>query len=113
MPFPMWTRKRLQRRELTWLAIGLITCLLLFVFVRLASEVMEGETHAADTRILRNGTAYQTDVGMTGPYDSIIGVEVEAALSTAARGGSEQAAKSSLLGFAWDLQIAGGDLGLV
>jgi 2',3'-cyclic-nucleotide 2'-phosphodiesterase len=29
----------------------------------------------ADTRVLPNGTAYQTDVGMTGPYDSVIGVE--------------------------------------
>lgn len=31
----------------------------------------------ADTRILSGGTAYQTDLGMTGPYDSIIGVEKE------------------------------------
>jgi len=29
----------------------------------------------ADTRILPGGTAYQTDVGMTGPYDSVIGVD--------------------------------------
>jgi hypothetical protein len=29
----------------------------------------------ADTRILAKGTAYQTDCGMTGPYDSVIGVE--------------------------------------
>jgi metallophosphoesterase (TIGR00282 family) len=34
----------------------------------------------ADERILPKGTAYLTDVGMTGPHDSIIGVEVEAAL---------------------------------
>jgi metallophosphoesterase (TIGR00282 family) len=34
----------------------------------------------ADDRILPRGTAYLTDVGMTGPHDSIIGVEVEAAL---------------------------------
>jgi len=31
-------------------------------------------------RLLPKGTAYLTDVGMTGPYDSIIGVTVEAAL---------------------------------
>ena len=31
----------------------------------------------ADTRILPKGTAYQTDCGMTGPYDSVIGVEKE------------------------------------
>lgn len=29
----------------------------------------------ADQRILPGGTAYVTDIGMTGPYDSIIGVE--------------------------------------
>ena len=32
----------------------------------------------ADSRILPKGTAYQTDSGMTGPYDSVIGVEKEA-----------------------------------
>jgi metallophosphoesterase (TIGR00282 family) len=32
----------------------------------------------ADERLLPNGTAYQTDVGMTGPYDSVIGVQKEA-----------------------------------
>jgi 2',3'-cyclic-nucleotide 2'-phosphodiesterase len=31
----------------------------------------------ADTRVLPSGTAYQTDVGMTGPYDSVIGVQKE------------------------------------
>ena len=34
----------------------------------------------ADDRILPKGTAYLTDVGMTGPHDSVIGVDVEAAL---------------------------------
>src|SRR6195256_2274248 len=34
----------------------------------------------ADERILPKGTAYLTDVGMTGPHDSIIGVEPAAAL---------------------------------
>jgi 2',3'-cyclic-nucleotide 2'-phosphodiesterase len=29
----------------------------------------------ADHRILPSGTAYVTDVGMSGPYDSIIGVD--------------------------------------
>jgi metallophosphoesterase (TIGR00282 family) len=43
------------------------------------SAVIGTHTHVptADTRILPGGTAYQTDVGMTGPYDSIIGVEKE------------------------------------
>ena len=35
----------------------------------------------ADERLLPKGTAYLTDVGMTGPHDSIIGVAVEPALS--------------------------------
>jgi len=34
----------------------------------------------ADERILPNGTAYQTDVGMTGAYDSVIGFRPEEAL---------------------------------
>lgn len=34
----------------------------------------------ADERLLPKGTAYLTDVGMTGPHDSVIGVQVEAAL---------------------------------
>jgi len=41
------------------------------------SAVVGTHTHipTADTRILPGGTAYQTDVGMTGPYDSVIGVK--------------------------------------
>jgi 2',3'-cyclic-nucleotide 2'-phosphodiesterase len=41
------------------------------------SAVVGTHTHVptADTRILPNGTAYQTDVGMTGPYQSVIGVD--------------------------------------
>ncbi|MFD2925596.1 TIGR00282 family metallophosphoesterase [Halobacillus naozhouensis] len=34
----------------------------------------------ADERILPNGTAYISDVGMTGPYDGILGMEREAVL---------------------------------
>jgi hypothetical protein len=34
----------------------------------------------ADERLLPKGTAYVTDVGMTGPHDSIIGVAIDAAL---------------------------------
>jgi len=34
----------------------------------------------ADARVLPGGTAYQTDVGMSGPYDSVIGVEKEMVL---------------------------------
>ncbi|MFD1018258.1 TIGR00282 family metallophosphoesterase [Thalassobacillus hwangdonensis] len=34
----------------------------------------------ADNRILPNGTAYISDVGMTGPYDGILGMEREAVM---------------------------------
>jgi len=41
------------------------------------TAVLGTHTHipTADERLLLNGTAYQTDVGMSGPYDSVIGVE--------------------------------------
>ena len=45
--------RKLERRELTWLIIGVGVCLLLWGFLKLASEVMEGETNALDTRIVR------------------------------------------------------------
>ena len=42
-----------------------------------ASAVVGTHTHVptCDHRILPKGTAYCTDLGMTGPYDSVIGVE--------------------------------------
>jgi undecaprenyl-diphosphatase len=43
----------LKRRELTWLFVGLGACILLLVFINLAGEVMEGDTQAFDTKILR------------------------------------------------------------
>jgi undecaprenyl-diphosphatase len=43
---------RLERRELTWLLIGLGGCILLLLFLKLASEVMEGETLAFDKKIV-------------------------------------------------------------
>jgi hypothetical protein len=41
-----------------------------------ATAVVGTHTHipTADERVLPGGTAYVTDVGMTGPYDSVIGV---------------------------------------
>ena len=47
------------------------------------TAVFGTHTHVqtADERILPKGTACLTDVGMTGPHDSIIGVTVEAALA--------------------------------
>jgi len=46
------------------------------------TAVVGTHTHVqtADERVLPRGTAYLTDVGMTGPHDSIIGVEIDAAL---------------------------------
>jgi metallophosphoesterase (TIGR00282 family) len=46
------------------------------------TAVLGTHTHVptADTRVLPSGTAYQTDVGMTGPYDSVIGVQKEQVL---------------------------------
>jgi metallophosphoesterase (TIGR00282 family) len=46
------------------------------------TAVVGTHTHVqtADERILPKGTAYLTDAGMTGPHDSIIGVEVAPAL---------------------------------
>jgi metallophosphoesterase (TIGR00282 family) len=65
------------------------------------SAVVGTHTHipTADTRILPGGAAYQTDVGMTGPYDSVIGVKRDLILQRflsslpyrmeAAKGGTE------------------------
>jgi len=43
------------------------------------TAVLGTHTHipTADEHVLPNGTAYQTDVGMTGPYESVIGVKKE------------------------------------
>jgi undecaprenyl-diphosphatase len=50
-PFQHLTR--LERHEISWLLTALGGSILLFAFLKLASEVMEGETLAFDTRILR------------------------------------------------------------
>ena len=57
-----------------------------------ASLVVGTHTHVptADAQILPNGTAYQTDAGMCGDYDSVIGMEKEEPLKrfrTKLRGG--------------------------
>jgi hypothetical protein len=43
------------------------------------SAVIGTHTHVptADTRVLPGGAAYQTDCGMTGPYHSVIGVQID------------------------------------
>lgn len=47
-----------------------------------ASALIGTHTHTptADAKILPRGTAYITDVGMTGPYDSVIGMKKEQAI---------------------------------
>ena len=47
------------------------------------TAVVGTHTHVqtADERVLPNGTAYLTDAGMTGPHDSIIGMDREASLA--------------------------------
>ena len=47
-----------------------------------ATCVVGTHTHVptADTRILENGTAYQTDIGMCGDYNSVIGMNKENSL---------------------------------
>ena len=48
-------------------------------FDGLATCVVGTHTHVptADTRILEKGTAYQTDIGMCGDYNSVIGMNKE------------------------------------
>ncbi len=46
------------------------------------AAVLGTHTHVptADARVFPGGTAFVTDVGMTGPVESIIGTEIEAVL---------------------------------
>jgi 2',3'-cyclic-nucleotide 2'-phosphodiesterase len=64
-----------------------------------ATAVLGTHTHVptADERILPSGTAFQTDVGMSGPYDSIIGVEKDLVLKKFLTGlpGKFEAAKGN------------------
>ena len=52
------------------------------------SVVVGTHTHVqtADEQVLPGGTAYITDLGMTGPYDSIIGVESHLVINRFLRG---------------------------
>jgi metallophosphoesterase (TIGR00282 family) len=63
------------------------------------TAVLGTHTHipTADERVLPGGTAYQTDVGMSGPYDSVIGVEKELVLQKFLTGmpGKFEAAKGN------------------
>ncbi len=63
------------------------------------TAVLGTHTHipTADERVLHEGTAFQTDVGMSGPYDSVIGVERELILNRFLTGmpGKFEAAKGN------------------
>ncbi len=63
------------------------------------TAVLGTHTHipTADERVLPQGTAFQTDVGMSGPYDSVIGVETELVLQRFLTGmpGKFEAAKGN------------------
>lgn len=47
-----WLSRR-ERHEIAWLLVGLASCVLLLLFLKLASEVMEGDTQSMDTQIVR------------------------------------------------------------
>lgn len=66
------------------------------------SAVVGTHTHVptADERILPNGTAFVTDLGMTGPYDSIIGMQ------------SDEVLRKFLSGMPVKFQVATGDVRL-
>jgi metallophosphoesterase (TIGR00282 family) len=76
-----------EKMALAWYLDGRVTA------------VLGTHTHVptADERILPGGTAYQSDVGMSGPYDSVIGVEVELVLKKFLTGmpGKFEAAKGN------------------
>ncbi len=48
-----------------------------------ASAILGTHTHVqtADERILKGGTAFITDIGMTGPHDGVIGMQRDATIS--------------------------------
>lgn len=57
---------RVERRELTWLLVGLGVCVLLLAFVTLGGEVAHGDTQAFDLRIvqaLRSSTDPSMPIG--------------------------------------------------
>ncbi len=56
------------------------------------SAVFGTHTHVqtADAQILENGTGYITDIGMTGPADSVLGVKKEIIIDRLRNGGHEK-----------------------
>ncbi len=79
------------------------------------SVVAGTHTHVptADCRLLRHGTAYITDVGMCGDYDSVLGFDIEEPINRLARkytGGrlSVSNGKGTLYGIVVDIDDAAG-----
>jgi len=68
------------------------------------SAVLGTHTHVAtaDERVLPRGTAYITDAGMTGPYESVIGMEVDGSIRRMLTGLNTQLAPAS-----HDVRLAG------
>lgn len=66
-----------EKRALAWYVNGRVSCL------------VGTHTHVqtADEEILPGGTAYISDLGMTGPHQSVIGIEVPTALKRFLSGG--------------------------
>lgn len=69
-----------EKRAIAWYLDGRVTC------------VAGTHTHvqSADEEILPKGCAYITDLGMTGPHKSVIGLEVETALKRFLSDGKEK-----------------------
>lgn len=65
-----------EKTAMGWFLDGLVTC------------VFGTHTHVltADARLLHNGTAYITDIGMTGGLDSVIGMKFETVIDRFLRG---------------------------
>ncbi len=59
-----------EKMALGWYLDGKVTALL----------GTHTHTPTADARILPRGTAFQTDIGMTGPYDSVLGMKKDLAI---------------------------------
>ncbi len=90
MPLPVqtsWQQKcRLAVQLMRWFWISTAKqlpekCAMGFHMDGRASLVVGTHTHipTSDTRILPHGTAYQTDAGMCGDYNSVIGMQKQAA----------------------------------
>ena len=78
-------KKLVLKKDVDFLVVdfhGEITCEKMAIghfFDGLSTCVVGTHTHVptADTRILEKGTAYQTDIGMCGDYNSVIGMNKE------------------------------------